>query len=288
MTTPLRVLFIEDSEDDMLLQLRELRRGGYDVEYIRVQTVEQVREALADPGWQLIISDYTLPRFTGLEALQLVQSAGRDVPFILISGTVGESTAVESMKAGAADYMLKDNLTRLVPAVARELREAEHRRHRLQAEAEKRRLEAQLMQAQKLEAVGTLASSVAHDFNNVLAGLTGYVEMVRVDTEHLPLVQSNVKLILQGIHRATDLVRRILQFSRKRSVVRRPMLLGPVIHEALQFLRPLTPAGVRVEADLPPEGPLVEADAGQMMQVVINLCTNATQAMSEQGGRLTI
>jgi signal transduction histidine kinase len=288
MTTPLRVLFIEDSEDDMLLQLRELRREGYAVEYRRVQRVEEVREALGAPGWDLVISDYSLPGFTGLEALRLVRESGHDVPFILISGTVGEEIAVEAMKAGAADYLLKDSLMRLVPAVRRELREAEHRRQRRLAVEHQRRLEAQLSHAQKLEALGTLASSISHDFNNVLAGIAGYVEMVRADTTDLPHVQQNVQLILRGIHRATDLVRRVLQFSRKRAVQRKPIHLGPAIHEALQFLRPLVPEGVALRVSLPAEGPLVVADAGQVQQVVLNLCTNAIQAMADAGGELAV
>jgi signal transduction histidine kinase len=288
MNTPLRVLFVEDSEDDMLLQLRELRRGGFDVEHRCVETVAQLQDALASPGWQLVIADYSLPGYTGLDALRLVRQSGLDVPFILISGTVGEETAVESMRAGAADYLLKDSLTRLVPAVRRELREAEHRRLRRQAEDQKRRLEAQLMQAQKLEALGTLASTIAHEFNNVLAGISGYVELIRADTQALPPVQQHVQQVVQGIHRATDLVRRILQFSSRRTALRRPLTPGPVVHEALQFMRPLVSDEVRIEAQLPADGPLIEADAGQLQQVVLNLCTNAMQAMSEKGGVLTV
>ncbi len=285
---PLRVLFVEDSEDDMLLQLRELRREGYDVTYQRVQQIHELREALRGQAWELIISDYSLPSFTGLDALRVVQESQLDIPFILISGTVGEEIAVLSMKAGAADYLLKDNLTRLVPAVRRELREAEHRRQRREAMEQQRRLEAQLMQAQKLEALGTLASSIAHDFNNILAGMTGYVEMVRTETLRQPLVQQYVALILQGIHRAGELVRQILQFSRKRVVQRRPIHLGPPLHEALQFLRPLIPRSVELRVNLPAEVPHVLADSGQIQQVVLNLCTNSLQAMSEKGGLLSV
>src|SRR5260370_14990893 len=116
MTTPIRVLVIEDSEDDMLLQLRELRRGGYEPAFQRVQTAGDLRAALSGGGWDVVLSDYALPGFNGLEALRLVQSSGLNVPFILISGTVGEETAVESMTAGAHAYLLKRNLTRLAPA----------------------------------------------------------------------------------------------------------------------------------------------------------------------------
>jgi signal transduction histidine kinase/DNA-binding response OmpR family regulator len=426
MSTPIRVLVIEDSEDDMLLQLRELRRGGYEPMYQRVQTADDLRAALKNDSWDLVLSDFALPGFNGLDALRVVQSSGIDVPFILISGTVGEETAVESMKAGAHDYLLKGNLTRLAPAVRRELGEAVERRQRRQAESalresrsllaliydhttemllllarsdeaagyrvasvnrawldfaarlglpwseqdclgrpldevmaaltpaperqaltehvrfasssgrrvgfeqqwrlggetifteqhlipvvgqgqarhllwasrdvterkraedQQRRLEAQLAHSQKLETLGTMASGIAHDFNNILAGISGYLEIVRADTRELPETRECVQQIEVGVHRATDLARRILAFSRKRTAVRKPIHLGPIIHEVLAFLRPLVPAGVVVQANAPPEGPMVIADAGQMHQVLMNLCTNAVQSMQERPGTLSV
>jgi signal transduction histidine kinase/CheY-like chemotaxis protein len=155
---------------------------------------------------------------------------------------------------------------------------------RWEGEDQRRRLEAQLMQSQKLEAVGTLASGIAHDFNNLLAGISGYVELVRAETQEIPVVQEHVAQISHGIHRATDLVSRIIAFSRKRTTHRKPIHLGPVVHEVMQFMRPLVPQGIQVHSELPAECPLVAADSGQMHQVVLNLCTNAMQAMTDQGG----
>ncbi len=129
-TIPLRVLIIEDSEDDMLLVIHELRRGGYDPVFERVETAEAMAAALGKESWDLVIADYVLPSFSGLDALKLLQKAGLDLPFVLVSGTIGEETAVEAMKAGAHDYIMKHNLKRLVPAVERELKEAKIRRER--------------------------------------------------------------------------------------------------------------------------------------------------------------
>jgi PAS domain S-box-containing protein len=135
MSVPLRVLLIEDSEDDAELVVRSLRRGGYDLTYTRVETAEAMRDALAHQAWDLVVSDYSMPQFSGPAALQLLQAVGMDLPFIIVSGTIGEETAVTAMKAGAHDFLMKGNLTRLIPAVARELREAAERRDRRRAEA---------------------------------------------------------------------------------------------------------------------------------------------------------
>ncbi len=139
---PLRALIIEDSEDDSLLLLRELRRGEYDVVHKRVETPEAMRQALAERPWDVIISDYVLPKFSGLAALTVLKESGQDLPFIIVSGNIGEDIAVGAMRAGAHDYIIKGNLTRLVPAVERELRDAESRR-------ERRRAEEQLLQSRR-------------------------------------------------------------------------------------------------------------------------------------------
>lgn len=134
MNAYLQVLVVEDWEDDMLLVLRQLRRGGYKVDALRVETAEQMQAALDRQPWDLIVADYTLPEFSALEALKLLQRHSQDLPFIIVSGTISEETAVAAMKAGAHDYITKGNLARLVPAVERELREAGERQKRHEAE----------------------------------------------------------------------------------------------------------------------------------------------------------
>ena len=134
MAVPLRVLLVEDLEDDALLILHELRQGNYDPIYRRVDTEEAMAEALDRESWDIILADYAMPGFSGLEAIKLVKERELDIPFIIISGTIGEDIAVLAMKAGAHDYLLKDHLARLVPAVERELREAGSRKARRQAE----------------------------------------------------------------------------------------------------------------------------------------------------------
>jgi len=139
MTNPLRVLIVEDSQDHAVLVLRELRRGGFDVTSQRVETAEGMRAALDAGPWDVVIADYVLPSFSAPAALKLLQEVGLDLPFLVVSGQVGEDKAVAMMRAGAHDYLMKGNLTRLVPAVQRELREAVERTKREEAEQEVRR-----------------------------------------------------------------------------------------------------------------------------------------------------
>ena len=130
----LRVLFVEDSEDDVLLIVRELRRAGYDVSFRKVDTPEEMRNALSKEEWDIILSDYVMPHFTTAEALSILKETGLDIPFIIVSGAIGEQAAVELMKAGAHDFVMKDSLAKLGPVAQRELRDADTRRERRQAQ----------------------------------------------------------------------------------------------------------------------------------------------------------
>ncbi len=131
---PLRVLMVEDNEDDAALILRILRRGGYEPDARRVQTAEALDDALANGQWDIVLSDYSMPHFDGLRALRALREQAAFVPFIMVSGSIGEDVAVASMRAGASDYLMKSNLTRLVPAIERELHEAADRAERARAE----------------------------------------------------------------------------------------------------------------------------------------------------------
>ena len=151
MSEPLRVLVVEDSEDDTLLLLRALRRGAYEPTFERVDTPGAMRAALDRQAWDVVVADFSMPRFNALAALDLVKKKGLDVPFIIVSGTIGEDLAVQAMRNGAHDYIMKGNLTRLVPAVQRELREAIERRARKRAEGALRDTEEQFRVAREIQ-----------------------------------------------------------------------------------------------------------------------------------------
>jgi signal transduction histidine kinase/DNA-binding response OmpR family regulator len=134
MSKTIRVLIVEDSENDALLLVRELRRGGFEPAFERVDTADAMAAALAKQTWDLVLADYNMPHFSGIAALELLKHIGLDIPFIVVSGSIGEDVAVAAMKAGAHDYMMKGNLQRLIPSIERELRDAEVRREHRQAE----------------------------------------------------------------------------------------------------------------------------------------------------------
>ena len=170
MDAPLRLLILEDSQDDAALLVDTLESGGYHVSFERVDTPQALDSALEKKDWDLIISDYSMPHFSGLDALSMLRAKDSNLPFIFVSGTIGEETAVAALKTGAQDYLIKTNLKRLVPAVQRELREANERR-------ERKRLEQQVEQLRKFEAIGRLAGGIAHDFNNVIGAIMGWAEL---------------------------------------------------------------------------------------------------------------
>src|SRR3989449_7207965 len=236
---PLRVLFADDSENDVLMLLRVLRKAGYGPVYERVSSAAPMREALLRQAWDVVISDYEMPGFGGFEALQLLKESGRDLPFILVSAVVSEETAVAAMKAGAHDYIMKRKLARLAPAIARELREAQSRVARKAAEEALRQSEEQLRQAQKLEAVGRLAAGVAHDFNNILTVITGHSELLLRQLSAEDPRRKNAEQIEKSAYMAAALTRQLLTFSRKQVIEPRVLNLNAVIVTIEKMLRRL-------------------------------------------------
>ena len=178
MGVPLGILLVEDSEDDALLLLRELRRGGYEPTLERVDTAGAMESMLKERDWDIVISDHSMPAFNSSAALELLRSRGFvDTPFIIVSGRIGEDVAVAAMKAGAQDYIMKDNLTRLNTAIERELREAEGRRERRRAEEERRKAEEKYRSIFENAVEGIFQTTIEGRFvtaNPALARMFGY------------------------------------------------------------------------------------------------------------------
>ena len=400
MGVPIRLLLVEDSEDDAQLLLHELKRGGYEPVHERVATEATLAAALDRQEWDLVIGDHSMPGFSGIAALVLVRGRGLDVPFICVSGTITEDMAVAAMKAGASDWVNKGQLKRLVPAVHRELREAKGRatlrateasyatlvehapvgiyrstpdgrflavnsalvgllgfgsadevlqlhisrdvyadpaeRQRLldrdsytdreydEVEAtwkrkdgrhltvqlsvravrsrsgqveyyetfvrdvtEQRRLQTQLVQSQKMEAVGRLAGGIAHDFNNLLTVITTSCDLLLEDLAATDPKREDVDQVRKAADGAAALTRQLLAFSRQQVLTPQIVNLGDVVYGVEKMLRRVIGEDVDLVTVLGSDVGAVKADVGQLEQVLMNLAVNARDAMPT-GGKLTI
>ena len=400
---PLRVLIVEDDDDDAELIRIALTRGGFTPIALRVDTEASLREAMTS-DWDVVLSDFEMPAFDGLRAFDVVHGVRPLLPFIFVSGALGEDRAVAAMRAGPRDYLLKDQLHRLAVTVRRELEASEERRARRaadeatsqhqrrlemaieasgmgifeQTEGEvylsehwrtqlgidgstlvaqrfpawligrlhtddilpfrnayaawvagdgdrvlgefrlrrpdgdwvfvlvtlksvgpghivgvledltpRHRLEAELRQAQKMEAVGRLAGGIAHDFNNLLTAILGFAELMGQDESLPPALGADLAEIMRAARRAEDLTSQLLAFSRRRSIAPRVLDLNEVIRAAGRLLHRLVGPNVTLRLDLCPQPRAVRIDPGGFEQVLMNLAVNARDAMPG-GGSLTI
>jgi two-component system cell cycle sensor histidine kinase/response regulator CckA len=406
--TLLRVLIVEDSAEDTELMLQELRKGGYTPSFKRVETVAELEAALDDELWDIVISNYVLPNLDGLEALRITQATRPGLPFIVVSGRIGEDIAVAAMRAGAQDYLVKGNLARLPAAVKRGLSDAysriessrsqrelrllraavahvndiimiteaepvsepgprilfvnnafERRTGYLRSEVldksprllqgpktsraaldniaqalasgepvreelinytksgeefwleldlvplteddaklthwvgigrditRRKEIELQLLHSQKMEAVGKLAGGVAHDFNDLLTAVTGYSELLLSQLDSRNPMRGDLEQIRNASERAAALTRQLLVFSRKQILSAEVLDLNSIIERMQGMLKRLIGEDIELETALSPSLANVKADAGQIEQVILNLATNARDAMPN-GGKLII
>jgi len=400
MGSPLRVLMVEDSLDDVRLLVRELQRAGYDLTHERVDTASALEAALDRQPWDLIIGDYSMPHFSGTAALAIVRDRGLDIPYICVSGTITEELAVAAMKAGANDYVTKGQLGRLLPAIERELREAQGRAALRASEAsyqtlvehapvgiyrstpdgrfltanaavarilgydsatavlgldlardvyadpaerqqlldrdtytdrqyddveatwkrqdgrlltvqlsvravrdgagpvayyetfvrdvtDQRRLQQQLVQSQKMEAVGRLAGGIAHDFNNLLTVITSYSDLLLEDLGADDPKRGDVEQVRKAADGAAALTRQLLAFSRQQVLQPRVVSLNAVVENLQKILQRVLGDDIELATTLAPDLGTARADVGQLEQVLMNLAVNARDAMPT-GGKLTI
>jgi PAS domain S-box-containing protein len=409
MSEPLNILIIEDRNADFLMVERHLKLNGLSVRCSRVDSLDGLKEALDKRGWDLVLTDYNVPQLDFQDSLNLLLTTLPDLPVIMITGSVGEEKAVELLKVGVWDFLLKDNLSRLVPAVLRSLKEKREIEERRRAEealriseerfqlamrgsdeglwdwnlkldevyfsprwkamlgyaddelenrfdtwkrlihpedkepvlakvrdflegrainyeieirmrhkeghyldimsrglpiyddqgkavrmvgthvdiTERKKLEGQLRQSQKIEAIGQLAGGVAHDFNNMLTAIFGYSQLILDRVQENDPVHKYVEEIIEASHRAADLTQGLLAFSRKQPVNLAVIDLCEVIKGNEAFLRRLIREDIELKITCSGEHPTILADRGQIEQAIMNLVTNARDAMPN-GGKLFI
>ena len=280
MNAPIHILHLEDDTNDAALVQTALKEGGIECTITRVQTQETFMAELEHGDVDLVLWDYSLPEFDGLSALKIAHAGQPNLPVILVSGTLGEELAIDSLRCGATDYVLKERLFRLVPAVRRAMQEVEER-------AERKRLEEQFIEAQKMEGIGQLAGGVAHDFNNILSVIIGYSDLITSDVSTDSPLHSYAEEIRQATRRAAGLTQQLLVFSRKQTVQAVVLDLNDVVESIEKMLRRLIDENV--EMIIAPKKPIgrIKTDSGYVGQVLMNLVVNARDAMPN-GGRITI
>jgi signal transduction histidine kinase len=281
--TPLRALIVEDVEEDALLVVRELERGGFDVSFERVETQEGMLSALSRQVWDIVIADYTMPRFSAPLALALLKERKLELPFIIVSGKVSEDIAVAALHAGAHDFMSKAKLGRLVPAIERELDTA---RLRLR----QKEIQAQLVISERMASMGVLAAGVAHEINNPLACVIANLELAEsylvAQAAKLGL-SAEVGDLLDELNDARDASKRIQNIVRDLKVFSRPEedKGGPVdIQRVMESTLRMAGNEIRHRARLVTNygnTPPVHASESRLGQVFLNLVVNAAQAIAE-------
>jgi len=280
MKSPLHILHLEDDPNDAALVQSTLEAGGITCATTCVQNHDDFVAALEHGGIDLILSDSSLPAFDGASAAEIVRTKWPAIPLILVSGKLGEERAIDLLKSGATDYVLKERLAQLVPAVRRAMQEVEER-------AERRQLEAQFIEAQKMEVLGQLAGGVAHDFNNIIAVIMGYSDMITSNLGPDSPLRKYTEEIRHASERAAGLTRQLLVFSRKQTVQPVVLDLNDVVKDMDKMLRRLI--GENIEMTIVPGKQIgrVKVDSGYVGQVLMNLVVNARDAMPN-GGQLTI
>ena len=405
MKKPIRILLIEDRPDDLVLLRRHMINDGYQPTIMRLETADELNAALKRESWDAVVSDYTLPTFSAPEALALVQASGLDYPFIVLTGSIGEERAAAIIKAGAHDFILKHQMSRLTPAIERSMGDAKVRAdHRaalnslrstnqelstlidasplaiitlgpkglirrwnpaaerllgwqppevidqplpaipksgqidvasmlhevlagraftaievqwlrkdhsqvdialsmaplrsggnavdgiialLSDVTERKNLEQQLQQTQKMEIVGRLAGGIAHDFNNLLTVINGRCQMLLSQLTAQNSTRRNAELILETGERAARLTRQLLAFSRRQIFQVKDIDVNRAVIDIRKLLDSLIGEDIELSTALEPGIPAIRTDPSQFEQVVLNLVVNARDAMP-QGGKLVL
>lgn len=287
MTDQLQFLILEDNSTDADLILAMLTEGGIVCTAHRVETQDAFVSALKKGQIDMVLADYSLPGFDGIGALELARKLAPDIPFLFVSGTLGEELAIDCMQRGATDYILKHRLGRLVPSVQRALREVQDRAERKRVEESLRQSELQLRQAQKMEAVGRLAGGLAHDFNNLLTVIMGQSQVLLYEMESEHPQRGKIEEMRKAGERAATLIKQLLTFSRKQPSEPKVLHLNVILSNIESMLGRLIGEDIELTVRLSPDILHVKADPSQIEQVIMNLVINARDAMP-RGGKLVI
>jgi C4-dicarboxylate-specific signal transduction histidine kinase len=281
-----KVLIVEDRPEDTELMVRELRQAELTPNWRAAVTEQEYRQSL-DWGPDVILSDFTLPRFNAFDALRIMQERQLDIPLIVVTGSISEETAVECIKHGAVDYLLKDRMARLPAAVKSALEEKRLRDEKQQTEDQLQERLAQLAHVSRLTTMGELVSELAHELNQPLYAIANFSEaclnLARSSSsrEHEELVPW-LEQICEQSHRAGEIIKRVYSFVRKAPAHARAIEINALIQDCRGLLQVnLRHHGVGLRLALAEGLPEVSGDPVQIQQVVVNLMNNAIDAMAD-------
>lgn len=274
-----RVLFVEDSPEDAELLQMQLEDAGLSADFLRVDEEPALRQALAGFHPDIVLSDLSMPGFSGHEALRIVREQAPRLPFIFVSGTIGEEVAVAALREGANDYILKHSSARLPAAVDRALREA-------RTEAERARAEVELMRSQRLESLSLLAAGLSHDLRNILQPLLIVPDLIAQRSDD-PRMHHLASVVAECGRRGHEMAESMLSFVRGSHRASERFLLADLFHAVQLLLKGSVPRGMELQVRLPDPELALDANYTELQQCLLNLCLNAIQAMSA-GGRLEL
>ncbi|AER55035.1 ATP-binding response regulator [Pseudoxanthomonas spadix] len=276
---PVRILLVEDSPEDAELTCEQLLEAGLEAEFQRVDSEPGLRLALERFKPDLVLSDLSMPGFSGHDALKAVLALDPPVPFIFVSGTMGEETAVQALRDGAADYILKDKTARLPSAAARAIRESRSQR-------ERERVEKELLRSQRLDSIAMLAAGLSHDLRNILQPLLIVPELLALHSDN-PKIHKLGEVIAESGRRGHEMAESMLSFVRGARKAREAVPVAELFQAVQVLLQGSLPDGVKLRLQ-PPATPMeIDANYVELQQVLINLCLNGIQAMP-RGGTLTL
>jgi C4-dicarboxylate-specific signal transduction histidine kinase len=287
MKSPLHILHLEDNPGDAELIRDILETDGIVSHVTRVETQADFLTLLEQGRFDLILADYSLPSFDGLSALRLALEKCPNVPFIFVSATLGEEVAIEALKLGATDYVLKDRLSRIVPSVQRALREAEERNERKRAEQALLGAQAELAHVTRVATLGEMTASIAHEINQPLGAVVNNASACLrwLAANNVEEARRSAELIRADGHRAAEIIRRIRSFAKKTPSQKDWIDIDQSIREVTALARSeMHRNDITLETRLSDDVhhvPLVFADRIQLQQVILNLIMNAVEAMSE-------
>ena len=276
---PLRILLVEDSPEDAELVVDQLLEAGLQVEFERVDNEPAMRDALAEAMPDVVLSDLSMPGFSGYQALQILRELHPKVPFIFVSGTMGEETAVEALQQGANDYIIKHQPARLPSAVARLVRETRSERERL-------RVGDELMRAQRLESLALLAAGLSHDLRNILQPLLIIPDLIR-DRSDDPKIIRLADVIAECGRRGHEMVDSMLSFVRGSRQPSERIVLQRLFQAVGMLLKSSLPRNAELHLEVSDDRMAIEANYTELQQVLLNLALNAIQAMPD-GGSLSL